>query len=91
MNKTELISAIAEKANLTKPQSAQFVEAYVAAVEEALIAGDEVRLVGFGTYSVKNMPERETRNPSNGETIKVKASKKPVFKFGKAFADKLNK
>ena len=91
MNKTELISAIAEKANLTKAQSAQFLDAYNATVEAALDAGDEIRLVGFGTYSVKNLPARETRNPATGKMIKVKASRKPVFKFGKAFADKLNK
>ena len=91
MNKTELISAIAEKANLTKAQSAQFLDAYMETVEGALEAGDEIRLVGFGTYSVKNLPERETRNPATGKMIKVAASKKPVFKFGKSFADKLNK
>ncbi len=90
MNKTEFISAIAEKANLTKTQSAQFLDAYMATVENAMEAGDEIRLVGFGTYAVKNLPERETRNPANGEKITVKASKKPIFKFGKAFVDKLN-
>ena len=91
MNKTQLISAIAEKTSFTKAQSEAFLSAYTEAVEEALLAGEEIRLVGFGTYGVKQTKERTARNPATGKTIKVKAAKKPYFKFGKAFADKIDK
>ena len=91
MNKTQLISAIAEKANIIKAQSAQLLDACLETVEEALLKGEEIRVLGFGTYGVKQVKEHQTRNPATGETITVKASKKPYFKFGKAFADKFNK
>ena len=91
MNKAQLISTIAEKAGLTKEQSQKALEAYLDTVESALKEGDEIRLVGFGTYGVKETKERTTRNPATGESMTVKAGRKPTFKFGKSFTDKFNK
>lgn len=89
MNKTELINAIAS-AGLSKKDSETALNAAVAAVGDALAKGESVQLVGFGTFSVKQRPAREGRNPRTGETVKIKASKAPVFKAGKALKDKVN-
>ncbi len=91
MNRNELISAIATKTNLTKAQTTEFVNACIEVVDETLTKGEDIRLVGFGSFGVKQTKERETRNPRTGEKVTVKASKKPFFKFGKAFADKFAK
>ena len=89
MNKTELIAAIAEKTNLTKKDSELALSAMVEAITEALVEGDKVQLIGFGSFEVKKRDAREGRNPRTGETIKVAASKVPVFKAGKALKDKV--
>ena len=91
MNKSQLIAAIAEKSGLTKDQSQKALEAFTETVEATLKGGDEIRLVGFGTYSVKETKERTAINPATREKMVVKASKKPVFKFGQSFADKFSK
>lgn len=87
MNKSELVSAIADHAELTKTQAAAVVDAFTSTITKALKKGDTVTLVGFGTFSVRKRAAREARNPRTGETIKLKASKAPVFKAGKAFKD----
>ncbi|MBE5313830.1 MAG: HU family DNA-binding protein [Xanthomonadales bacterium] len=87
MNKAELVAAIADHAELTKTQAAAVVDAFTSTVTKALKKGDTVTLVGFGTFSVRKRAAREARNPRTGETIKLKASKVPVFKAGKAFKD----
>ena len=90
MNKTELVAAIAEKAELTKGQSEKALKAFLETVEETLKAGDKVQLVGFGTFEVKDMPARTGHNPRTGKSLKIKASKAPKFKAGKALKDALN-
>ena len=89
MNKTELIAAIAAKSNLTKKDSELALTAALEAITEALVEGDKVQLIGFGTFETKKREAREGRNPRTGETIKVPASKAPVFKAGKALKDKV--
>ena len=89
MNKTELIAAIAEKTNLTKKDSELALAAALEAITEALVEGDKVQLIGFGSFETKKREAREARNPRTGATIKVAASKVPVFKAGKALKDKV--
>ncbi|HEL3169385.1 TPA: HU family DNA-binding protein [Stenotrophomonas maltophilia] len=90
MNKTELIDAVAEAADLTKAESSRAVDAVVAAVTKALKDGDPVTLVGFGTFQVRDRAARTGRNPKTGDTIKIAASKNPSFKAGKALKDAVN-
>ena len=90
MNKTELIAAVAEKAELSKKDADKAVAAVFAAIEDALKAGDKVQLIGFGTFEVKERAAREGRNPSTGETIKIAASKVPGFKAGAALKKSVN-
>ncbi len=90
MNKSELIDAIAEAANLTKADAGRALDGAVAAVTGALKAGDAVTLVGFGTFSVKERAARTGRNPQTGKEIKIKASKTPSFKAGKGLKDAVN-
>ena len=90
MNKTELIAAVAEKAELSKADSEKALKAFIETVEGALKKGDKVQLVGFGTFEVSKRAARKGHNPRTGETLKIKASKTPKFKAGKAFKDALN-
>ena len=90
MNKTELIDAVAEAADLTKAESSRAVDAVVAAVTKALKDGDAVTLVGFGTFQVRDRAARTGRNPKTGDTIKIAASKNPSFKAGKALKGAVN-
>lgn len=91
MNKSELINAVAEKAALSKKDSEAAVAAALDAISAALAEGDEVRLVGFGTFEVKKREARIGRNPKTKETIQIPASKVPVFKPGKALKDAVAK
>ncbi|MGI6269468.1 MAG: HU family DNA-binding protein [Candidatus Howiella sp.] len=91
MNKTELVAAVAEKAELSKKDADKAVAAVIDAITDALIGGDKVQLVGFGTFEVRERGERTGRNPQTKETITIAASKAPVFKAGKAFKDAVNK
>ncbi len=91
MNKTELIDAVAEAADLTKAESSRAVDAVVAAITKALKDGDAVTLVGFGTFQVRDRAARTGRNPKTGDTIKIAASKNPSFKAGKALKDAVTK
>ena len=90
MNKTELIAAMVEKSELTKKDAGAALEAFTAAVEDALKAGDKVQLVGFGTFEVKERAARTGINPQTKKPIKIAASKAPTFKAGKALKDALN-
>jgi len=90
MNKAEFIDAIADGAELTKADAGRALDAMVAAITKALKKGDTVTLVGFGTFSVRKRGARTGRNPRTGETIKIKASKNPAFKAGKALKDAVN-
>lgn len=87
MNKTELIDAVAESAEISKTAAGRAIDGMLAAITKALKKGDQVTLVGFGTFAVKKRAARQGRNPQTGETIKIKASKNPSFKAGKAFKD----
>jgi DNA-binding protein HU-beta len=82
MNKTELTNAIAEKAGLTKVDSKKALDATIAAIVEAMKAGDKVTLVGFGTFSVQQREERQGVNPQTGKAIKIAAKKLAKFKAG---------
>ena len=92
MNKAELVAAVAEKAGLTKKDAEAVLNAFTTTIEETLVAGDKVQLVGFGTFESKERKAREGRNPRNPEeVVKIAASKAPVFKAGKALKDAVNK
>ena len=90
MNKVELIAAVAEKAGLTKKDAEKAVAAIVASVEEALVKGDKVQLIGFGTFEVRERAARTGRNPQTKEEITIAASKQPVFKAGAALKKAVN-
>ena len=91
MNKTELIAAVAEKAEISKKDAEKAVKAFTDAVAEELAEGGKVQLVGFGNFEVSERPAREGRNPRTGETMTIAASKTPKFKPGKALKDEINK
>ncbi len=91
MNKVELVAAVAEKAALSKKDAEKAVAAVLAAVEEAVAAGDKVQLVGFGTFEVRERAARMGRNPQTGAEMPIPASKQPVFKAGKAIKDAVAK
>lgn len=91
MNKTDLIAAVAEKAEISKKDAEKAVKAFTDAVAEELAKGGKVQLVGFGNFEVSERPAREGRNPRTGETMTIAASKTPKFKPGKALKDEINK
>lgn len=91
MNKSELITSMAEKSELTKKDTEKVLKAFIESVEEALTKGDKVQLVGFGTFEVKSRAARVGRNPRTREEIQIPASKAPVFKPGKDLKDLVNK
>ena len=92
MNKAELIAAVAEKTGFTKKDAEAAVNATMASIEETLVNGHRVQLIGFGTFEVRQRKARTGRNPRKpGETIEIAASKAPVFKAGKALKDAVNK
>ena len=91
MNKTELIDEIAAGAEITKAQAKAALDATTNALKEALIAGDKIQLVGFGTFSVNERPAREGINPATKEKIQIAAKKVAKFKAGAELADALNK
>ena len=87
MNKSELISVVAEKADMTKKDTEKVVNAVFESIEESLGKGEKVQVIGFGTFDVRARKEREGRNPATGEAIQIPAVKVPVFKAGKALKD----
>ena len=91
MNKADLIAKVAETSNLTKKDSEAAINAVVEAIQGALVAGDKVQLVGFGSFEVRKRAARKGRNPQTKQEIKIPASKAPVFKAGKALKDAVNK
>lgn len=90
MNKSELIDAVAAAADISKVKAALAVDGVTSAVTKALSGGDQVTLVGFGTFSVRDRAARIGRNPRTGEEIKIAAAKIPAFKAGKALKDAVN-
>ena len=90
MKKNELVSAIAEAAELSKADAGRALDAFVDCVTSSLKAGDSVTLVGFGTFEVRARAARQGRNPRTGKTLDIKASKVPAFKAGKALKDAVN-
>lgn len=90
MNKTELITAIAESADISKKDYEKALKAFVDVVTEELKKGEKVQLVGFGTFEVSERAAREGRNPQTGKTMKIEACKAPKFKAGKALKDAIN-
>lgn len=91
MNKNELIAEVAEKSDLTKAKAAEAIDAFIAVISKALSKGEEIRLVGFGTFSVVHRKATEGRNPRTGATLKIAASNKPKFKPGKSLSEMVNK
>ena len=91
MNKSELIAAIAAKTGETKKDAEATLNAFIDVVTDALVKGDKVQLVGFGTFEVRKRAARKGRNPQTKEEIKIPASKAPVFKAGKALKELVNK
>jgi DNA-binding protein HU-beta len=90
VNRNELVDAVASKTELRKSEAGRAVDAVFESIGEALKEGDEVRLVGFGTFSVSSRAASEGRNPRTGEKIKIAASKQAKFKPGKGLRDSLN-
>lgn len=91
MNKTDLVAAIAEKTNTTKKAADENVKALIDVVTDALVKGDKVQLVGFGTFQTKTRAARKGKNPQTGEEMKIPACKTPAFKVGKALKEVVNK
>ena len=91
MNKAELVSAVAEKADMSKKDAEKAVNAVFKVIEESLAQSEKVQLVGFGTFEVKDRAERTGRNPQTKETILIPAAKVPGFKAGKALKDAVQK
>lgn len=87
MNKTELIAAMAEKAEISKKDAEKALTAFTNIVADTLVDGDRVSITGFGTFEVVERAERQGRNPATGEAITIAASKSPKFKAGKALKD----
>ena len=90
MNKADFVGAVSEAAGLTKADAGKAVEGFIEVVKKALKKGDTVALVGFGTFVVRKRAARTGRNPQTGQQIKIKASKNPSFKAGKALKDAIN-
>ena len=90
MNKNDLVAAVADTAGLSKADSAKAVDAVFECITDSLKRGEEVRLVGFGTFLVTERAASEGRNPRTGEKIQIPASKQPKFKAGKGLTDAVN-
>ncbi|MEW7977573.1 MAG: HU family DNA-binding protein [Candidatus Sedimenticola endophacoides] len=90
MNKTDLIDAMADAADISKAAAGRALDGMVEAISEALKSGDQVTIVGFGSFSVRERAARAGRNPQTGATIQIAASKSPTFKAGKALKDAVN-
>jgi len=90
VNKSELIDAIAAGADISKAAAGRALDSMLGSVTDSLQKGEQVSLVGFGTFSVKERAARQGRNPKTGETIQIKAAKVPGFKAGKALKDAVN-
>ena len=87
MNKAELVSAVSEKAEVTKKVAGEVVDAVFSTIEHALIGGEKVALIGFGTFEVRDRAARTGRNPQTGEEIQIAATRMPVFSAGKTLKE----
>ena len=87
MNKTDLINAVSESANLTKKEAGLAVDAVFESIQKSLSNGEKVQLIGFGNFEVRERAARKGRNPQTGATLEIKASKVPSFKAGKGLKD----
>ena len=90
MNKTELVAAVAEQADISKKDAEKALKAFTDVVAEELKKGEKIQLVGFGTFEVSERAARTGRNPQTGKTMKIEACKAPKFKAGKALKDAVN-
>ena len=90
MNKTELIAAVANEAEITKKDAEKAVKAVFSVISDSLTKGDKVQIIGFGTFEVRHRAARKGRNPRNNEPIQIEASKTPAFKAGKQLKDLVN-
>ena len=90
MNKSELIEAVAEKSGLTKADTDRALKSVIETITETLQKGEQVTMIGFGTFLVRERKARTGRNPRTGETIQIKAANNPAFKAGKALKDAVN-
>ena len=90
MNKSELIEAVAEGADISKAAATRAVDTMISSVIDTLAKGDQVAIAGFGSFVVRERAARTGRNPRTGEEIQIAASKNPAFKAGKAFKDAVN-
>ncbi|MCP4289091.1 MAG: HU family DNA-binding protein [Gammaproteobacteria bacterium] len=90
MNKTELVDAMAESADISKAAAGRALDGLIEAITAALKEGNQVNVVGFGSFSVRERAARTGRNPQTGAAIEIKASKNPAFKAGKALKDAVN-
>lgn len=90
MNKSELIEAVAEQADLPKTSVSKVLDAFLETVSATLASGEEIALVGFGTFTVKDRPERQGRNPATGQPMTIAAARVPSFRPGKALKETVN-
>ncbi|MCI1710211.1 MAG: HU family DNA-binding protein [Chiayiivirga sp.] len=90
MNKSDFVGNVADAAEISKAEAARVIDAVIDTITKALKKGETVSLVGFGTFDVRKRAARQGRNPQTGATIKIKASKNPAFKAGKALKDAVN-
>lgn len=90
MNKAELVKKMAEKSDLTRADAEKALNAFVESVEEGLVNGDRIQMVGFGSFEVRERAARKGRNPQTKQEITIKASRAPIFKVGKALKDMVN-
>jgi DNA-binding protein HU-beta len=90
VNKSELVASVAEQAGLTKKDAEKAVNAIFTSVQDTLVKGDKVQVIGFGTFEVRTRAARKGRNPQTGAAIEIPESKNPVFKAGKALKDAVN-
>jgi DNA-binding protein HU-beta len=91
MNKNELIADVADKCEITKAKAAECIDAFISSISKSLSKGEEIRLVGFGTFTVVHRKATEGRNPRTGAVIKIAASNKAKFKAGKALTEVVNR
>ncbi|MBJ7689159.1 MULTISPECIES: HU family DNA-binding protein [Weissella] len=91
LSKSDFISKVADKSELTKKDAGSAVDAFLAVIEESLVAGESVSFVGFGSFEVRDRAARKGRNPQTGEEIEIAAAKMPAFKPGKSLKEAVNK
>lgn len=91
MNKAELITAVAKASGVSKKDTAAVIKSTLEAIEKAMVSGEKVQLIGFGTFETRDRAEREGKNPQTGETVKIPACKAPAFKAGKTLKNAVNR